>query len=308
VIDPATDRALSFSRQPGVTIAPGQTVVSDPLAFELPPMADVALTTAFGDVPGDLTGHPGSRLTSYIMLGDAVSGADFGSGVQTEHWYAMTSMDVMARPPAAALAILGNSITDGRGSTTNGNDRWPDMLSRRLRANAATSAVAVLNQGTGGNCVLRPCLGQAGVTRFQGDILDQPGVRWVIVFEGVNDIGGARGAPAADSVAHGLIAAYQQFIREAHARGLRIYGATITPFGTSFYDAPEHRVARDTVNAWIRGSHAFDAVIDFDATVRDPADPQRLRPDLDTGDHLHPSAAGYRVMGDAIDLQLLSGK
>ncbi len=307
-IDPGTERALAFGGKPGVSIAAGAEAVSDALDFALAPMEDVALTIAFGDVPPELTGHPGSRTTSYIQPGDAVSAPSLGTGVQTEHWYAVTSIDVVAPAPAAGIAILGNSITDGRGSTTNEQNRWPDMLSRRLRANAATAQVAVLNLGTGGNCVLRPCLGPAGLERFPRQVLDQPGVRWVIVFEGVNDIGGARSAAAADSVAQGLIAAYRQMIEQAHARGLKIYGATITPFGTSFYDSPPRQAAWRAVNDWIRTGHAFDAVIDFAAAVRDPANPTRLRPELDTGDHLHPNAEGYRVMGEAVDLGLFGAR
>jgi len=302
-IDPPTERALTFDGKPEVSIPAGQVAVSDPVAFELEPMADLALTVGFGDVPPDLTGHPGSRTTSYIQPGNTVSAQSMAAGVETEHWYAVTGIDVVA-PAAAAVAILGNSITDGRGSTTNGNDRWPDMLSRRLRADPATRQVAVLNLGTGGNCVLRPCLGPAGAGRFRRDILDQAGVRWVIVLEGVNDIGGARGAAASDSVARGLIAAYQQMVEQAHARGLRIYGATITPFGGSFYASPDHQAAWATVNQWIRTSGVFDAIIDFDAVLRDPADPTRLRPEADTGDHLHPNALGYRLMGEAIPLTL----
>jgi lysophospholipase L1-like esterase len=302
-IDPATDRALTFGGAPGVSIPAGHVAVSDPVAFELDSMADVALTVSFGDVPGELTGHPGSRTTSYIQPGNTVSAPSMAAGVETEHWYAVTGIDVVA-PAAAAVAVLGNSITDGRGSTTNGNDRWPDMLSRRLRATPAIRQVAVLNLGTGGNCVLRACLGPAGVGRYQRDILDQAGVRWVIVLEGVNDIGGARGAAASDSVARALIAAYQQMVEEAHARGLRIYGATILPFGGNGYSSPEHEAARTTVNQWIRTRGVFDAVIDFDTVLRDPGDPTRLRPEADTGDHLHPNALGYRLMGEAVPLTL----
>jgi lysophospholipase L1-like esterase len=302
-IDPATDRTLTFNGKPGVTIPAGQVAVSDPMAFELEPMADLALTVWFGDVPSDLTGHPGSRTTSWIQPGNTVSAPSMAAGVGTEHWYAVTGIDVVA-PRAAAVAILGNSITDGRGSTTNGHDRWPDILSQRLRTDPATRQVAVLNLGTGGNCVLRACLGSAGLARYQRDILDQPGVRWVIVLEGVNDIGGAQGAAASDSVAGGLIAAFQEMIDKAHARGLRIYGGTITPFGESFYASPEHEAARITVNDWIRSSGAFDAVIDFDAALRDPSDPTRLRAQADSGDHLHPNAEGHRLMGAAVPLTL----
>jgi lysophospholipase L1-like esterase len=302
-IDPGTDRALRFDGQPGVTIPQGGVAVSDPLDLALAPMADLAITIAFGDVPDSLTGHPGSRTTSYIRTGDAVSDPSLADGVTTDHWYVITAIDVVA-PGAAAVAILGNSITDGRGSTTNGNDRWPDMLSRRLRADPATERVAVLNLGTGGNCVLRACLGPAGTARYQRDILDQPGVRWVVIFEGVNDIGGVRGAAASDSIADALIAAYAEMIRQGHDRGLRVYGATLLPFGGSFYWSPGHEAARASVNRWIRTNAAFDAVIDFDAALRDPTDPTRLRPDSDTGDHLHPNAEGYRRMAAAIDLAL----
>lgn len=306
-IDPASDRALTFGGRAGVTIPPGGKAVSDPVDFAAEAMADLALTTWFGEVPGDLTGHPGSRMTSWIQPGNAVTALSLAGGVPVERWYVMTGIDVVA-PGAAAVAILGNSITDGRGSTTDGNDRWPDMLSRRLRANPATQHVAVLNLGTGGNCVLRACLGPAGVDRFHRDILDQAGVRWAIVFSGVNDIGGARGVAGSDSVARALIAAYQRMIGEARARGLRIFGGTILPFGGSGYSSPEHEAARVTVNEWIRTSGAYDAVIDFDAALRDPADPTRLRPDVDTGDHLHPNAEGYRLMGATIDLALFGAE
>lgn len=298
-----TDRALSFDGRPDVTIPAGHAVVSDPLDFELEPMADVAITVWFADVPAELTGHPGSRTTSYIAAGNALAEPSLDDGAQTDHWYVITGIDVVA-PGAAGVAILGNSITDGRGSTTNGNDRWPDVLSERLRERPATDRVAVLNLGIGGNCVLRACLGPPGLARFERDILDQAGVRWAVIFEGINDIGQAAGPAEADSIARALIAAYRQMIRQARDRGLRVYGATLLPFAGSDYSTQAREAARVTVNRWIRTSDELDAVIDFDAALRDPADPTRLRPDADTGDHLHPDTTGYRLMGEAVDLSL----
>jgi lysophospholipase L1-like esterase len=307
-IVPASDQALEFAGADSVTIPAGDAVTSDPFDFDLQPFADVALTLAFGGTSSDVTGHPGSRTTSYIVPGDQVAAPELDSAATTDHWYNITGIDVVAPPDAAAVAVLGNSITDGRGSTTNHNDRWTDDLAHRLAADARTAHVAVLNEGLGGNCVLRFCLGPPGLDRLKRDVLDQPGVRWLIVLEGVNDIGGSRGPAAADSVAQGLIAGYQQIIRQAHARGIKVYGATITPFGGSFYDRPGHEEARDTVNSWIRHSGTFDAVIDLDAALRDPANPTHLSPGADSGDHLHPSAAGHQRMADAVDLGLFTAQ
>jgi lysophospholipase L1-like esterase len=305
-IVPGSDRALAFGGRPSVTIPPGEAVTSDPLDFTLPAFGDVSLSIAFGSTSEDVTGHPGSRTTSFLAPGDMAGAPELPDALTTEHWYTITGIDVVAAPSAAAVAVLGNSITDGRGSTTDGNDRWPDLLARRLQSDPRTADIAVLNSGIGGNCVLRPCLGPAGLERLDRDVLDRAGVRWLIVFEGVNDIGGARGPARSDSVAQGLIGAYQEIIRRAHEKGVLVYGATITPFGGSFYDEPGHEEARQTVNRWVRESGAFDAVIDFDAVVRDPDDPTRLREDSDTGDHLHPSAAGFQRMAAAIDLSLFS--
>ena len=304
-IDPATDWALTFGGSPSVTLPPGGTAVSDPFAFPLRPLSGVAITLRFGGVPADLTGHPGSRTTSYIRAGDAVAAADLSGAVRTDHWYVATGIDVAAGD-AAAVVTLGNSITDGRGSGTNRNNRWPDELARRLQADPRTARVAVLNQGIGGNCVLRACLGPAAVERFDRDVLGQSGVRWLVVLEGVNDIGQAKGADSSAAVARGLIAAYERMIDRAHARGVRVYGGTILPFGGSFYDSPEHEAARQAVNRWIRTGGRFDAVVDLDAALRDPANPSRLRPEADTGDHLHPNEAGHRMMGEAVDLALFA--
>ena len=301
-IDPATDAALTFGGRAGVTIPPGASVTSDPLAYALPAYADLAITLRVEALSDSVvTGHPGSRTTSYIVEGDAVEAAAMPGAVRTDHWYVIAGLDV--ERDGTAVAILGDSITDGRGSTTNAQNRWPDVLAARLGANPATADVAVLNMGIGGNCVLRPCLGPSALDRFERDVLDRPGVGWVLLLEGVNDLGTSPPDRAAE-VAADLIAAYRQMIARAHALGIRVYGATITPFGGSFYDAPEREAARQTVNAWIRTSGAFDAVVDLDAAIRNPEAPSTLLPAADDGDGLHPSADGHRRMGEAVDLSL----
>ncbi len=304
-IDTTTDRELTFSGQPNVTIPGNQAVYSDPLDFTLTALEKLAITIHFGSVPTDITGHPGSRTTSFIQSGDAVSSASLASPTTTDHWYFITRLEVMAPATSAAVVVLGDSITDGRGSTTNGNDRWPDALARRLKANAATSEIAVLNLGIGGNTVLTGGLGPTATARFERDVLGQSGVRWIIVLEGVNDIGNATSQDSAN-VATDLIAAYQDFIDAAHERGLLIYGVPILPFGGSQYDSPEHETARGTVNDWIRAPGHFDAVIDLDAEVRDPGAPTRLLGSYDTGDNLHLNPAGYQKMADSVDLSLFA--
>lgn len=303
-IDVTTDTPLTFGGSPSVTIQPGESVLSDPFDFELPALANVAITMYVDSVHSELTGHPGSRTTSYILEGDQVSKPDFGGSVNTDHWYLIDRIDVKAPEHFAAVATLGNSITDGRGSGTNKQNRWPDELSRRLQANPETQHVAVLNQGIGGNCVLRPCLGPAAVDRFERDILEQPGIKWLIILEGVNDIGGIRTQEQADTTAKHMIAAYQDMIEQAHERDILVYGATTLPFGGTFYDHPASESARTQINEWIRNSGAFDAVIDLDKAMEDPDNPKHLIPEGDDGDGLHPSERGHQMMGEAIELSL----
>jgi lysophospholipase L1-like esterase len=303
-IDPETDKALSFNGEPEVTMAPGAAVTSDPFDFKLKPLNNVAITIYFGETSPDVTGHPGSRTTSYILTGNNVSATEFPGAVQTDHWYVINGIDVVRTDSAGAVAVLGNSITDGRGSGTNKQDRWPDELSRRLQENPDTRHVAVLNEGIGGNCVLRACLGTSALSRFKRDVLEQSGVRWLIILEGINDIGQTHGAEEASKVAGDLISAYEQMIDSAHAAGIRVYGATILPFGGSFYYTEDRESAWKTVNEWIRSSGRFDAVIDLDAALRDPANPLQLLPAADSGDHLHPSETGHRMMAEAVDLAL----
>ncbi len=294
------DTPLTFQGNPSLVIPAGESVLSDPFDFHLAPMSSVAVTIYFGETSSDVTGHPGSRTTSYIQSGNAVSAVDLPAAVTTQHWYILNGIDVQTDQPAGAIVALGDSITDGRGSGTGKNDRWPDNLARRLQADKSTADIAVLNEGIGGNCVLRGGLGPTALSRFNRDVLSQSGVRWLIVLEGVNDIGGSHGG----SVATNLISAYAKMIQQAHAQHILVYGATILPFGGSFYDSLGHEAARETVNQWIRTSGNFDAVIDFDAAMRNPQKTSQLLPTADSGDHLHPNETGYKIMAEAVDLGL----
>ena len=303
-IDATTSKELKFSGKTEVTMNPGAMITSDPISFDLKSRMDLAITIYFGETCPNITGHPGSRTTSYLLAGNNTSVNDFSGSVSTVHWYIINGIDVKAPKSSGAVAILGNSITDGRGSGTNKQNRWPDILSERLLKNAGTQQVGVLNLGIGGNCVLKNCLGPSGVSRFSRDILKQQGIRWFIIAEGINDIGQIPDLATADKIAQDLIAAYKQMIVDAHAQGIKVYGATIMPFKKSFYDAEYRQTARNTVNDWIRTSGNFDAVIDFDKAMRDPNDTLTILPTTHTGDFLHPNEAGYILMGEAVDLKL----
>jgi lysophospholipase L1-like esterase len=302
-IEVSTNKELTFNGYPEVTMNPGVAVTSDPISFHLETRKDLAITIYFGQTSASVTGHPGSRTTSYILAGNSTSTIDFSNSVKTDHWYIINGIDVQAPSTAAAVAIIGNSITDGRGSTTNMQNRWPDILSERLLNNPGTQQVGVLNLGVGGNCVLMDCLGPSAVSRFERDILNQQGVQWAIIFEGVNDIGGVKSAAAATTVANNLIAAYTQMINSAHGKNISVYGATIMPFkGNSYYNTYSE-LCRNNVNDWIRTSGHYDAVIDFDKVMRNTQDTLKLTTSYQN-DGLHPDSAGHRTMGKAIDLKL----
>jgi len=304
VINTSTIRNLKFNGSNEVTIQPGTAITSDALAFDLKPRMDVAITIHFGETAPDVTGHPGSRTTSYIYEGNRISEAHFNEAVKTDHWYIINGIDVKAPEEAKAIVALGNSITDGRGSGTNKQNRWPDILSERLLENPATSKVGVLNMGIGGNAVLRGGLGPTALERFERDVLNQHGVKWLIILEGVNDLGGTRNAEAANAVGDGLIAAYTKMIEQAHAQNIVVYGATILPIDRSFYYKDFREPVRQKVNDWIRNSGKFDAVIDFDKAMSDPENPSVILPNAHDGDFLHPNELGYKIMGEAIDLSL----
>lgn len=306
-IKPGSARSVTFHGGRSSTVIPvGAQVVSDPLNFTLAPRTNITVTMylAEGQASNDITSHPGSRTTSHILAGDHVDAVDLPGATPTDHWYFLSGVEVWSPSSTAAAVMIGDSLTDGRGSTTNMNDRWPDQLVNRLHAHGSTSGVAILNQAAGGNRVLNDGLGPNVLARLDRDLLAQSGVKWALVFEGVNDIGTAEATEAAQTkVAADLIAAYDQIITRAHAHGIRVYGATLTPFGgNESYDDPQgyRETARRAVNRWIRTSGRFDAVIDFDRAARDPADPRRLLPTYDTGDHLHLNPAGYQALADAV--------
>lgn len=303
-VNTATAKELRFNGTAAVTMPADSSVYSDPIAFALTPRMDLAITIYFGQTSATVTGHPGSRTTSYILAGDHTAAADFSGSAKAEHWYAINTVEVRAPASAAAVAILGNSITDGRGSTTDGQDRWPDVLSAALLGHSGTQQVGVLNLGMGGACLLSACVGPSGASRYQRDILGQQGVRWVIIFDGVNDVGGVTTASAAATTAESLISAYRKMIGDAHAGNMKVYGATIMPFNGNGYFNPYSESCRATVNAWIRAAGDFDAVIDFDKLTRSATDTTKLAIASYQNDGLHPTATGYRMMGQFVDLDL----
>ena len=293
---------LKFSGKENIEIPAGKNIFSDAAAFKTTVREDIAVTIAYGDVPEKLTGHPGSRTTSYILTGNQTSDANFENAVTTDHWYSIERLDVFASENSAAIAILGNSITDGRGSTTNAQNRWADVFAERILNNPATKDLGVLNMGIGGNCVLRGGLGPTGSARFSRDILEQTGVKYVIVFEGVNDMGYS---PNPEKTADELIEAYSKMIEQAHAKGLKIYGATVTPFKKSFYHNDQKEECRLKVNDWIRNSGKYDGVIDFEKAVCSKDATNVMDSTLIfENDYLHPNAPGHKKLGEYVDLKL----
>ncbi|WP_405940499.1 SGNH/GDSL hydrolase family protein [Streptomyces sp. NBC_00726] len=304
-IRPGTSHRVTFRGSASIDVPAGAQAVSDPLDFRIAPGSNLTATVylATGQASTALTSHPGSRTTSYLLRGDHVRDGDLPGATTTDHWYLLSGVEVWARGTTSATAVLGDSLTDGRGSTTNGNDRWPDVLQKRL-----TDRTSVVNQAAGGNRLLADGLGPNGLARLDRDVLAQSGTDRLIVFEGVNDIGTAAATPAAQKrTAEAVITAYDQIITRAHAQGIRVYGATLTPFGgNTDYDDPDgyREEARRTVNSWIRAGGRFDAVLDFDRAVRDPHRPAAIRASLDDGDHLHLNPAGYRALAGAVPARL----
>jgi lysophospholipase L1-like esterase len=305
--------AVTFAGRREVLIPAGAEITSDPVVLALPPLATVAVTMHVPEPPAQQTSHPGSRATSWLLPGNHVADPDLPGAQGVEHWYMLSGIDVESPAGAAAIVTLGDSITDGRGVTHSGNNRWPDILAERLQADPRTRHLAVLNHGVGASRVLLDGAGPNALARFERDVLAMPGARYVLILDGVNDLGtftqhGPQSAEAHADLVHRITAAYAEMIRRAHERGLFVIGGTIIPFGGfELYHPDEVNEAdRQAVNAWIRAPGHFDAVVDFDALTRDPAHPERMRPDMDSGDHIHPSIAGYRAMAAAVPLSVFA--
>lgn len=291
---------LQFGKKRQVVIPAGKAVFSDALKFKLQPLERVSITINYLKAPKEPTVHMGSRTTSYILRGLTNSYTDFTTAFKEDHWFNISAIDVLDAT-ASSIAILGNSITDGKGSTTNAQDRWPDFLSAALNNGAGfnlfkVGKTGILNLGIGNNRILSVGLGAPGKERFDRDILAQRGLRAVIIFEAINDIGTSTNP---DETARKLIEAYQVMIKKARQRGLKVYMGTITPFrGCRGYFTEEREKARKIVNSWIRTTHEIDGFIDFDALMRDPSAPEQLRREWQIGDWLHPNPVGYKQMGE----------
>jgi lysophospholipase L1-like esterase len=308
-----TDRVVTFDGQAGVTIPPGATWLSDPVALPVEGLARLAVSLRLPEAPRQATVHRSARTTAFVVAGDQLAAPELAGAATFTQWVQLAGVDV-ERSGGAAVVTLGDSITDGSGAGVDVYERWPDVLAARLQADPRTRDVSVLNVGIGGNKMLKDGSGQAALARLDRDVLAQPGVKTLVLLIGINDIGGLsrEGEVTPDrraAVVAGLIASYRQLIVRAHERGIRVVGATILPCGgTKVYRSDADADAdRQAVNAWIRGSGLFDAVIDFDRVTRDPEHPERLLPAYDSGDQLHPSPAGYKAMGEAVPIEALVG-
>ena len=313
-IVPNSDRALTFSRHHSVVVPPGQEVVSDSIQLEVAKFSNLAISLFVPQATAPGTWHEMAQQTIYISPpGNFTSTTVMPTQATGTSYYWLSGVEVQAPQNDFAVVAFGDSITDGMGSTVDANHRWPDYLSLRLNANCGPhqGRVGILNQGISGDRVNYDIVGPSALSRFDHDVLAQPGVKYVIAMIGINDFGIAAvlGIQNQVETAADVISGLDELIGRAHARGLPIYGGTLTPFeGTIFpgYFTPDNEVKRQAVNEWIRTSRSFDAVIDFDAVLRDPAKPTQLLSAYDSGDHLHPSDAGYQVMANAFDLGLFT--
>jgi lysophospholipase L1-like esterase len=309
---PGSNRRLTFGREASAAIAAGAHIVSDPVELDVTPLADVAVSV---HLPGDLPASFGitgryARQTNYVSPpGDFAADEVMPVGRLTDDWYFVCGVDVLAPPQTGAVVALGDSLTDANISTHDGHHSWPSQLARRLVARASGRPLAVMNQGLGGNRILHDIRGDSGLRRFDRDVLSQPGVTHAIIMLGTNDLRNRPGRAEEEVTAPQMIAGLKQFAVRGQSRGIKVIGGTLTPFENETFLPgawnPRREAVRQAVNDWLRKAEGFDAIVDFDRALRDPAHPTQMLPIYDCGDHLHPSDLGYRAMGDAIDLSLL---
>ena len=308
-IVPGSDRALTFNGKPGTMVGPGWMLASDPVELDIPAVTEVAVSLFFPGETGAPTSHGTALHNTYISKeGDVTAAAEIAEPVITQSYYFLAGVDVVGDADAGTLVTFGDSITDGARSSNESDHAWPALLAARLAANKATAKIGVANMGIGGNRVLRDGTGASSLARWDRDVLSQPGVKWVTLMEGINDIGREASVPAETTTPDELIGIYKQLIAQAHARGVKVIGCTLTPYEGAGYARENGEKTRTAVNEWIKTSGAFDAVIDFEAATRDPQNPKKVRADFDPGDHLHPNDAGYEAMANAIDLKIFTKK
>lgn len=303
-IDASTGRTLTFNGRTSVVVSPGALVLSDPVDLEVAPLTDVAVSIYVPKATGAPTIHRHAIRTTYVAGGNHASAAAMPAEATTfVSYFWLSSLDVVAPPEAYTIATLGDSITDGYATTVDANRAWPALLAERLRADERTRHVGVVNQGISGNQVLRHGAGVSMLARFDRDILSRPGVRWVVLLGGINDINFRGRFGTSPLTPEELIDGYQQIIDRCRAHGIRIVGATLTPQEGQTTATEQGEATRQAVNAWIRTSGRFDAVVDFDAVIRDPARPARMKPEFDPGDFIHPNDLGNAAMAAAFDLE-----
>jgi lysophospholipase L1-like esterase len=307
-IVPGTNKVVTFNGQPSVSIPPGALVVSDPTPFKLAALSDLTVSFFLPNPAGPVTEHQLGNATSYHVTGNVVSSASLESPTTATSWYYLNGVDTLATADAGAVITIGDSITDGAKSTIDTNQRWPDELARRLQADPKYRSLSVLNEGISGNKILLDGAGPSALARFDRDVLAQSGAKYLLILEGINDIGRLHGAPDAGLTAADLISALNQMAVRAHGHGIAVIGCTLTPYHGAGYYTENGEAIRKAVNEWIRTGGVLDGFVDFEAAVRDPNHPDTFLPTVDPGDHLHPNDTGYKAMGDAIDLKLFTLK
>jgi lysophospholipase L1-like esterase len=308
-IAPESDRTVSFGGRATVEIPPGALVVSDPIDMQVPPLAELAVSLYVPEETVTGTTHALALNTTYVAQGNRVAEPELDPASTNRTYFWLSGVDVLADADTSAILAFGDSITDGYATTPDVHREWPALLAARLQAGAASANRAVVNIGISGNRIRRDLIGTSGLARFDRDVLSRAGVEWILLFEGINDItfSALPRAPEFERAsAEGIIEALSLFVDRAHAHGLKVMGATLTPMEGLWLFNPRTEAMRQTVNDWIRTGGKFDAIVDFDAATRDPERPARLRPDFDSGDHIHPNDAGNAAMADIIDVSVLA--